>query len=51
MKDSLINSNQTVRLIVQLVREFGLSITQVAAIAMVPLEFVEQIMQQAPHFA
>lgn len=52
MKDSLISVNQTARLIVQLVQEFGLSLSHAATIAMVPLEFAEMIMRQSsPKFA
>ena len=50
MKDSRLKYNQTARLIVQLVRDFGLSVTQAAAIAMVSIETVERVLIHQPNF-
>ena len=47
MKESRLRSNQTARLIIQLARDFGLTVSEVAAIAMVPVETVQLVLRQA----
>jgi hypothetical protein len=47
MKEGMFKSNQTARLIIQLVRDFGLSVSQAAAVAMVPVETVKLVLTQA----